>query len=147
MKRLKELREGKHISQQRLAIELNVSQATISKYELGQADPDIPTIVRLAEYFHVSADYLLEISDSKQNISDSRLSDTEKQLVFDFKRLDKMQKAKGISARTFAGINRSTRERYYGDRRAFAQYKRSKGNDYIQAFTRNGNITQSYKRP
>ncbi len=94
MKRLKELREGKHISQQRLAIELNVSQATISKYELGQADPDIPTIVQLAEYFHVSADYLLEISDSKQNISDSRLSDTEKQLVFDFKRLDKIQKEK-----------------------------------------------------
>ncbi len=94
MKRLKELREGKHISQQRLAIELNVSQATISKYELGQADPDIPTIVQLAGYFHVSADYLLEISDSKQNISDSRLSDTEKQLVFDFKRLDKIQKAK-----------------------------------------------------
>lgn len=94
MKRLKELREGKHISQQRLAIELNVSQATISKYELGQADPDIPTIVQLAEYFHVSTDYLLEISDSKQNISDSRLSDTEKQLVFDFKRLDKIQKAK-----------------------------------------------------
>ncbi len=94
MKRLKELREGKHISQQRLAIELNVSQATISKYELGQADPDIPTIVQLAEYFHVSADYLLEISDSKQNISDSRLSDTEKQLIFDFKRLDKVQKAK-----------------------------------------------------
>ncbi len=94
MKRLKDLREGKHISQQRLAIELNVSQATISKYELGQADSDIPTIVQLAEYFHVSADYLLEISDSKQNISDSRLSDTEKQLVFDFKRLDKIQKEK-----------------------------------------------------
>ncbi len=94
MKRLKELRDGKHISQQRLAIDLNVSQATISKYELGQADPDIPTIVQLAEYFHVSADYLLEISDSKQNISDSRLSDTETQLVFDFKRLDKIQKAK-----------------------------------------------------
>ncbi len=94
MKRLKELREGKHISQQRLAIDLNVSQATISKYELGQADPDIPTIVQLASYFHVSADYLLEISDSKQNISDSRLSDTEKQLVFDYKRLDKIQKAR-----------------------------------------------------
>lgn len=87
MKRLKELREGKHIRQQRLAIDLNVSQATISKYELGQSDPDIPIIVQLAEYFHVSADYLLEISDSKQKISDSRPSDTEKRLVFDFKDL------------------------------------------------------------
>ncbi len=94
MKRLKELRESKKLSQQRLAIDLNVSQATVSKYELGQADPDIPTIVRLAEYFRVSADYLLEISDSRQNISDSRLSDTEKRLIFDFKRLDEIQKEK-----------------------------------------------------
>ncbi len=94
MKRLKELRESKKLSQPRLAIDLNVSQATVSKYELGQADPDIPTIVRLAEYFRVSADYLLEISDSRQNISDSRLSDTEKRLIFDFKRLDEIQKEK-----------------------------------------------------
>lgn len=94
VKRLKELREIKHISQQRLAMDLNLSQATISKYEIGLAEPDIPTIVQLAEYFHVSADYLLEISDNKQNISNSRLSDTEKQLVFDFQRLDEIQKAK-----------------------------------------------------
>ncbi len=94
MKRLKELREARKISQQRLAAELNVSQATVSKYELGHSDPDIHTIIQLAEYFRVSSDYLLEISDSKQNISDGCLSDTEKQLIYDFKRLDKLQKAK-----------------------------------------------------
>lgn len=94
MIKLKELRESKHLSQQRLALDLNVSQATVSKYELGLAEPDIPTIVKLAGYFHVSADYLLGISDSRQNISGGSLSDAEKQLVFDFKRLDKMQKAK-----------------------------------------------------
>lgn len=94
MKKLKELRESKHLSQQRLAIDLNVSQATVSKYELGQAEPDIPTIIKLAGYFHVSADYLLGISDDKQNIAGNRLSDAERQLIFDFKRLDKTQKAK-----------------------------------------------------
>lgn len=94
MIKLKELRESKHLSQQRLAIDLNVSQATVSKYELGQAEPDIPTIIKLAGYFHVSADYLLGISDDKQSIAGSHLSDAERQLIFDFKRLDKMQKAK-----------------------------------------------------
>lgn len=94
MIKLKELRESKHLSQQRLAIDLNVSQATVSKYELGQAEPDIPTIIKLAGYFHVSADYLLGISDDKQNIAGNRLSDAERQLIFDFKRPDKTQKAK-----------------------------------------------------
>ena len=94
MKKLKELRESKHLSQQQLAIDLNVSQATVSKYELGQAEPDIPTIIKLAGYFHVSADYLLGISDDKQSIAGNRLSDAERQLIFDFKRLDKTQKAK-----------------------------------------------------
>ncbi len=94
MKRLKQLREEKHLSQQRLSLELNVSQATISKYELGQTDPDIQMIVELARYFRVSADYLLEISDEKRNISGSRLSETEKRLITDFKRLNEIQQAK-----------------------------------------------------
>ncbi len=94
MKRIKQLREAKHLSQQRLSLDLNVSQATVSKYELGQTDPDIQMIINLAKYFRVSADYLLEISDDKQNISDSRLSETEKQLIVDFKRLNETQQAK-----------------------------------------------------
>ncbi len=94
MKRIKQLREEKHLSQQRLSLDLNVSQATVSKYELGQTDPDIQMIINLAKYFRVSADYLLEISDDKQNISDSRLSETEKQLIVDFKRLNETQQAK-----------------------------------------------------
>lgn len=59
MKRIKILREARGLSQQRLAIELNVSQAMISKYELGQAEPDIQMICNIAQYFGVSADYLL----------------------------------------------------------------------------------------
>ncbi len=94
MKRLKELRESRHISQQRLALDLNVSQATVSKYELGKTAPDLLMIIQLANYFRVSADYLLEISDSKQNLSDGSLSDAEKRLLFDFRRLDHLQKEK-----------------------------------------------------
>lgn len=93
MKRIRTLREARGISQQRLAIELNVSQAMISKYELSQSEPDMSMIRNLAKFFGVSADYLLEISDDKVNMP-SGLSEAEKEVLFGFKRLDKIQKEK-----------------------------------------------------
>lgn len=58
--RLKELRKKKHMTQQRLAIELNISQNTISRYETGANEADYKTLILLADYFQVSIDYLLE---------------------------------------------------------------------------------------
>ena len=82
------------MSQQRLAIELNVTQAAISKYELDICEPDIAMIRLITQYFGVSSDYLLEISDDKVSVSASGLSDAEKEVLFGFKRLDNIQKAK-----------------------------------------------------
>lgn len=93
MKRLKELREAKHLSQQNLGMKLNVSQAMISKYELGSAQPDYQMLKKIANFFNVTTDYLLENSDNKIAIS-TNLSETEKELIYDFKRLDKTQKEK-----------------------------------------------------
>ena len=93
MERLRILREARGLSQQYLAIELNVSQAMISKYELGQAEPDINMICSIAKFFHVSADYLVGVSDDRYNMPDS-LSEAEKEILFGFKRLDSVQKAK-----------------------------------------------------
>jgi len=94
MIRLRELREERHKSQQWLAIKLNVSQTMISKYELGQAEPDITMLIRMTELFGVSLDYLLGVSDNKLNVTVDGLSTVERQVLFDFKRLDEMQKAK-----------------------------------------------------
>lgn len=94
MNRIKILRKERGINQQRLASELNVSQAMISKYELGLSEPDIEMICRIAEFFGVSSDYLLEISDEKTSVSSYGLSDTEKKILFGFKRLNSIQKAK-----------------------------------------------------
>lgn len=94
MDRLKALREAHGINQQRLALELNVSQAMISKYELGLSEPDIATIKKIAHFFKVSTDYLLEVSDDKISVPAFGLTDTEKELLFDFKRLDDIQKEK-----------------------------------------------------
>ena len=58
--RLKELRKKRRITQQRLAIELSMSQNTISRYETGEREADYKTLILLADYFQVSIDYLLE---------------------------------------------------------------------------------------
>ena len=57
--RLKELRKKKGISQLRLAIELNTSQNTISRYETGEREPGIGELIKFADYFNVSVDYLI----------------------------------------------------------------------------------------
>ena len=57
--RLKEIQKKKKISQQRLAIDLNMNQNTISRYENMERQADYETLVRFADYFDVSLDYLL----------------------------------------------------------------------------------------
>ena len=57
--RLKELRKKKGISQLRLATELNTTQNTISRYETGEREPGITELIKLADYFNVSVDYLI----------------------------------------------------------------------------------------
>ena len=62
--RLKELRKKRKITQQRLAIELNMCQNTISRYENGICEADYKTLSKFADYFNVSIDYLLERTDN-----------------------------------------------------------------------------------
>lgn len=57
--RLKELRKEKNISQLKLAMDLNMNQNSISRYETGQREADYKTLIMFADYFDVSIDYLL----------------------------------------------------------------------------------------
>lgn len=61
--RLKELRKQKNISQLRLALELNTNQNTISRYESGKREPGLKELIKIADFFDVSTDYLLERTD------------------------------------------------------------------------------------
>lgn len=63
MKRLKSLRESKNLKQIELAKHFKVSQSTIAMWETGKRDPDSDTIERIADYFHVSIDYLIGRTD------------------------------------------------------------------------------------
>ena len=64
--RLKELRKQRGISQLKLAMDLGMNQNSISRYESGAREADYATLILLADYFHVSIDYLLERTDNPQ---------------------------------------------------------------------------------
>jgi transcriptional regulator with XRE-family HTH domain len=57
--RLKQLREEKKLTRNALAGRLNVSYSAVSKYETNVRFPDKETLIRLADFFDVSIDYLL----------------------------------------------------------------------------------------
>lgn len=57
--RLKELREKYGIFQSELAKVLNVTSQAISNYEAGKREPQISELIKIAEYFGVSIDYLV----------------------------------------------------------------------------------------
>lgn len=61
--RLKALREKRGISQLKLAMDLELNQNSISRYESGAREADYKTLIALADYFDVSIDYLLERTD------------------------------------------------------------------------------------
>jgi Predicted transcriptional regulators len=61
--RLRELRKQRGISQLKLAMDLNLNQNSVSRYETGEREADYRTLIAFADYFHVSLDYLLERTD------------------------------------------------------------------------------------
>lgn len=61
--RLKKLRKKRKISQLKLAMDLNMNQNTVSRYENLDRQADYETLVKIADYFEVSLDYLLGRTD------------------------------------------------------------------------------------
>lgn len=67
--RLKELRISRGVSQLKLALDLNMNQNSISRYETGTRQADYETLIAFADYFNVSVDYLLERTDNPTFLS------------------------------------------------------------------------------
>lgn len=96
-KRLRELREKKQVSQDDVSKFLGVERTTYTSYESGRSRP-VRVLNKLAEYYNVSIDYLLGLADSPlpKEVNINTLSDTEKQLIFDFRSLNNKEKEKVI---------------------------------------------------
>lgn len=63
--RLKELREEKGLLNKELAKEINVEPATITNWEKGNRSPREDILIKIADYFDCSLDYLLGRTDNK----------------------------------------------------------------------------------
>ena len=64
MNRIKDLREDRDLRQIDVAKATGLDQKTLSNYETGKTNPDSYAIIRLAEFFGVTCDYLLGVTDS-----------------------------------------------------------------------------------
>lgn len=94
MLRLKGLREEWKLNQAELAGKLNVSQSTISAYEIGERAPDLKILIHMADFFNVSLDYLVGMSDVKQQIRKSDLTADELEHLYRYRQLGDIEKEK-----------------------------------------------------
>lgn len=63
--RIKDLREDNDIKQKELAEFLHIKQNTYSQYENGQRQLPIDILIKLAQFYNVSTDYILGLTDKK----------------------------------------------------------------------------------
>lgn len=72
-KKLKLLRQQNKLSQSEVARRLNVSSSAVSAYEADEISPSLETLVKIADLYHVSTDYLLGVNYPR----DKAILDTE----------------------------------------------------------------------
>lgn len=75
MNRIKQLRKARGLRQADVARETCIDQKTLSNYETGRTNPDSYAIVQMADFFGVTADYLLGLSDYNLKDVDALLTE------------------------------------------------------------------------
>ena len=90
MNKLSELRQAKKLSQREVANALNISQSTLSQYERGGRGIDGDMLKKLCAFYGASADDILGLPSSQQNVS--KLSDDAKEFLSIFSRLNDKHK-------------------------------------------------------
>ncbi len=87
VKNLKVIRNNRSISQQTLATAIGTTQQSINKYENHKIEPDINTLIAIADYFDVTVDYLIgRTNEDNQLLLDSN------SLLSKYSRLNKSEK-------------------------------------------------------
>lgn len=84
---LKLLRESKGYTQQQLADLLGLSQQSIQKYETSKSEPDIASLISIADHFCVSVDYLID-HDPIGEDPNYAISEHEYSLIQNYRKLD-----------------------------------------------------------
>lgn len=91
-KRIIEKRKEFNMTQDELAQKLQISRSALSLYELDRREPNVETLIKLADFFSISSDYLLGISysgnESPEKYSYPELTKEETKLLDTFRSLN-----------------------------------------------------------
>ena len=68
MLRIRELRQNNNMTMKALGSALSIAESTVSAYENGKREPDIDTLLRIADYFGVTLDYLTGRADGDKRL-------------------------------------------------------------------------------
>lgn len=86
--RLRALREKSHLTQRDLSERLNISESQIFRYEKNEIEPRADVVVKIAEFFNVTTDYLLGLSDQMGVYTKSDLKPHERAVIDAWRRGD-----------------------------------------------------------
>lgn len=95
IKNLRLLRESHGVSQQKLAEAVGLTQQSINKYENHKIEPDIATLMLIADFFHTSVDYLIghtEAQAEHEGMPVFKLNADEIRLVNQYRQLSLKEK-------------------------------------------------------
>ena len=90
MNRLAELRKEKNLSMKETTVRLHLPYTTYVSYEKGDREPNSEVLIKLADFYNTTVDFILGVSKSTQN-NDLNLSNHEKKLVVSYREHPEMQ--------------------------------------------------------
>lgn len=90
--RIKYLRERRNHSQKQLAVELDITNVQLSRYETGSRKPDPETIARIARFFHVSADFLLGLASTVHDPKSVYITESEHAMLEQIKQNPELER-------------------------------------------------------
>ncbi len=67
LKGLKQLRQARHLNQEKVAMDLHISREALSHYETGRNEPCLELLVAMSDYFKVSIDFLVKGEEYKKH--------------------------------------------------------------------------------
>ena len=93
VRNLKTLRQKHGITQQCLAAAIGVTQQSINKYENHSIEPDVDTLIAMAEFFQTTVDYLVgHTHEQEEGITLMQLCDDEIRLLSRYRSLSLKEK-------------------------------------------------------
>ena len=95
LRNLRKLREAADVSQRQVAEAIGVSQQSINKFENHNIEPDSETLIRIADYFDTSVDYLVDHTTVRrkiENVTAYELNSEERFVIDRFRKLSPKQR-------------------------------------------------------